>query len=506
MKAILILGALAPTVTLSLSNVRPVRRVAVIGSGISGLAVAHALTNSPCLEDQYALNSSFDVSLFDARSKLDPTAGAGIQLNGGLVVLGRINPALQQTVMDAGLLQTGVRSRCKPWNPASPFDTLLDLDLLKTVQNADSDVSNALIQEGKLVWTSIMRGALQEALYGTLPSNIRQNVQFGKVLVDLRSVREGGIECLFSDGSVVGPFDVVVGCDGIKSVCKEYVENGRILPKDAKREGDSVAVYSGLRIRYAVKDGNSEEKQAETATLSQYFGEGAYGLDGIYGAGPGQPHTKCAFLVYLDPDYVGPFKKKRARLESKPSVDENADWTQDVRKSIEVARETMLDQTKSLGVPDTDLSPTISAADRFFELGVYFHNPFSTQGWSREMTDSKGGSVVLCGDAAHALPPFLGQGSNQAIQDAYCLAKQLYAYNAEIEQGRDANLNAMLKDYENTRWPSTFGIFWKSTFLGYLETGGEDGLYARFRDVFFKTMGAVGIAERVLLSAAKPKI
>jgi hypothetical protein len=64
----------------------------------------------------------------------------------------------------------------------------------------------------------------------------------------------------------------------------------------------------------------------------------------------------------------------------------------------------------------------------------------------------------------------------------------------------------MLKDYENTRWPSTFGIFWKSTFLGYLETGGEDGLYARFRDVFFKTMGAVGIAERVLLSAAKPKI
>jgi hypothetical protein len=40
---------------------------------------------------------------------------------------------------------------------------------------------------------------------------------------------------------------------------------------------------------------------------------------------------------------------------------------------------------------------------------------------------SKGGRVVLLGDAAHAMAPFLGQGANQAIQDGYCLADRLAA-------------------------------------------------------------------------------
>jgi hypothetical protein len=42
--------------------------------------------------------------------------------------------------------------------------------------------------------------------------------------------------------------------------------------------------------------------------------------------------------------------------------------------------------------------------------------------------------------------------------------------------------------------------------LGYLETGGEEGVYAKFRDVFFKTMGVLGVAQQVLISAATPKV
>jgi len=167
----------------------------------------------------------------------------------------------------------------------------------------------------------------------------------------------------------------------------------------------------------------------------------------------------------------------------------------------------MTKQTKACGVPDGDIGPTIVSADRFFELGVYYHNPFSLAGWSKGIADSKGAFTVLCGDAAHALPPFLGQGSNQAIQDAYCMAKKLYEYNALVRLGeKGVSLGALLKEYENTRWPATFQIFWKSAFLGYLETGGKNGLYSKFRDIFFKTMGTIGVAERVLLSAAAPKV
>jgi FAD binding domain len=195
--------------------------------------------------------------------------------------------------------------------------------------------------------------------------------------------------------------------------------------------------------------------------------------------------------------------------------------------------------------------------------------------------------------AAHAMPPLLGQGANQAIQDAYCLATKLYDYNVAVateplyrkdEQEREneeiafapttpTSLRSLLQEYERIRWAATFQIFWyvgvlctaglisifeqivlavrslltskhfscalfvdnrKSVFLGYLgkcychclvvflfsstsklnsqfvvsfkETGGNDGLYAKFRDVFFKTMGILGVARIILLSAAVPKV
>ena len=354
---------------------------------------------------------------------------------------------------------------------------------------------------------------------------------------------------------------VVIGCDGVKSVCKELIETGSIS-KNRGASGGS-AVYSGIRVKYAIHDQDADEnetKKGTTATLTQYFGNGAFALDGTYGAGPNRPVTRSAFLVYLDPDYIGPFRKKTEQ-SSKPSNqnklnrndyadspllrvfdgtnnsdqnsnnkkmdDENADWTQTRENSLEEERAVLLATAKAAGIPMVQVGPTMDKANRIFSLGVYFHNPLSLQGWhtvlrSKTSPKSAAAHVVLLGDAAHALPPFLGQGSNQAIQDAYCLATQLYQYNARVyqeqhnqpsaqtvdkqEDEETHDLSWYLKQYETIRWRATIDIFWKSLFLGYLETGGTDGLYAKFRDVFFKTMGAVGVAEKILVSAAIPKV
>jgi flavin-dependent dehydrogenase len=167
----------------------------------------------------------------------------------------------------------------------------------------------------------------------------------------------------------------------------------------------------------------------------------------------------------------------------------------------------MLRQLSLSGAPDFELRGVIESADRFFELGVYAHNPFCS--WSREIPGADGSWSVVVGDAAHALPPFLGQGGNQAIQDAYCLSAKVHEYNRQLliqPLIENVKLKDFLKEYERTRWLPTFEIFLKSLFLGYLETGGFHGAYSRFRDVFFKTMGKIGVARQVLLSAAVPKV
>lgn len=347
-------------------------------------------------------------------------------------------------------------------------------------------------------------------MFETLPKAVAERAQFGKTLTGIDGGDNGGIKISFMDGSSAGPFDLVVGCDGIKSAVKEYIQTGKISKDAAKREA---AVYSGIRIRYAVQDGDDSTRSLDTSELRQYFGEGAYALTGTYGAGAGRPPAKSAFIISLDKDYFGPFKKPEAKTSQ--TVNENADWTQDVRAPAS-SRDVMMQQVKDCRIPTVDVVPTIENADRFFELGVYFHNPFSLSGWSKEVPGTNA-YCTLSGDAAHAMPPFLGQGSNQAIQDAYALAKKIYEHNArslgtfvvssidsEGDEKKEVNLKTLLKEYEQLRWETTTSISAKAGFLGYLEA--SEGFLAKFRDVFFSTMFRTGIARNIFLGAAIPKV
>jgi salicylate hydroxylase len=497
---------------------KPIQRVAIIGSGIAGLSVAHALVNSEALQQKYCTSTSSspitDVSIFDSRPNDETAQGAGIQLNGGLAVLGDINPDLQRKVWQASLPLTKIQSRGQSWfQEPKNFSTLLQLDLKKMVQEAGEEISEQLMvpiqgnsdnNKKELLFVAILRSTLQKVLLDNLPKPYQ--VQFDKKMTRIIQNPEG-VSCEFADGSVAGPFDLVVGCDGIRSAVKEYVHTGKNNNDDIVSKEPSDAIYAGLRIRFAISDGENaaQEEQPSSSTFTQYFGDGAYALHAIYGAGQNQPVSRGAYIIYLDDNYIGPIRIKDP--VDKAVTGENADWSQEA--TLETTRQNMLEQLDRTGIPDrdNDLGSTIASADRIFDLGTYFHNPFAR--WSREVKESDA-YVVLCGDAAHAFPPFLGQGANQAIQDAYCLVEKIYEYNGQVARGaaeaEEANLKTGLEDYKKIRWPATFDIFWKSVFLGYLETGGSEGLYSKFRDTFFRTLGLAGVPERVLLKAAKPTI
>ena len=66
------------------------------------------------------------------------------------------------------------------------------------------------------------------------------------------------------------------GCDGIQSAMRQFVNTGEIVA-----ESSSSAIYSGLRITFAIQEdaGTGEGGDVpEVCQFNQFFGNGAYAL------------------------------------------------------------------------------------------------------------------------------------------------------------------------------------------------------------------------------------
>lgn len=285
---------------------------------------------------------------------------------------------------------------------------------------------------------------------------------------------------------------------------KEYIEKGKISKEASKREGNAAALYSGIRVAYAVTDASESERTREPRVVKQVFADGAYLFKGTFGNGKDRPPCNCIFVTSLDDNFNGPFK--RGEFATASTVSENADWLQDEKKAKQESQMKMIQQLSDNRIPGEDIAAIIEKSDRFFELGVYFHNPFSLEGWSKKVPSTDGCYATLCGDSAHAMPPFLGQGANQAIQDCYSLAQKIHEFNQAIRDEDPVDLTSLLKVYERARWSPTTSITLKAIILGYLETGGRNGFYSKFRDVVFTILTLLGIPQRVLIDAATPKV
>lgn len=439
----------------------------------------------------------------------------GIQLTGGIAALCKISPKLQRQVSDASIPLQKVVSTCRPWfGSTNDSWKIFELDLQRAIKERDTadkekiakeeaenggienkQMDGLVAEDGEIFAYTILRGTLQRIMQTELSKEHNIDVQFDKRLCDI-SNKEGeeGITCQFTDGTQSSGYDLIVGCDGIQSAVRQYVNNGSI-----QAEKKEAAIYSGLRITFAIQE---DAKDAdEVCTFTQHFGNGAYALTSTYGAD--KSRAKGAFLVYPDENYIGPFKRqkraeedsiatsKRTSMDLAKPLDENVDWTQNKRIPKDKIQECLkILQTSS--IPGNDVASIVEKSDRFFDLGVYFYNPFTLNGWVREIKasvkDDNPKFAVLTGDAAHAMPPFLGQGANQAMQDSCSLAAKIFEYNSQVSSTSSSkpDLKALLKEYENRRWLPTTSITVKAALLGYLEVGSS--LFSNFRDVFFLVM------------------
>ena len=433
----------------------PPRRVAIVGAGIGGLALARALgTLDTGVEE---------IAVFDRRSELKPGIGGGIQINGGAAVLSRLG--LGAEMKASALPVRRILSR-----KSGGFE-LLDIDVESLVRAEPALVDD----DGTPQAYSIMRDALQRMLVAALPA--RADLQLGRSLASVRE-DESGVELVFEDGATER-FDLVVGADGLSSRVREHVEESHASSAEGgSGSGVTPPSYSGIRVQFGVVPSGGARPAGAEGEFHQWFGEGVYALTGSYGTGAADGATSdMVAVVYAD----------AAGGSGAPA--ENANW------DVSDVREACVRRLQRAGLP-AEVVAVAERCERCFELGVYEHD--ATAPWV-----SKGGHAVLVGDAAHAMAPFLGQGANQAIQDGYCLASRLAAFR---KGGLVASVIGPLQSYALLRRAPVTALQVESRLLGVMETagGGAGTLPQVVRDAFFLANGKLGVAAQVFVKGARP--
>jgi salicylate hydroxylase len=255
----------------------------------------------------------------------------------------------------------------------------------------------------------------------------------GKELINIEQKGEKVI-LYFADGTT-DEADLVIGADGIRSTVRK------------KLFKDVPAKFTGYRCLYAVAPSGTRK---EPSMLLQDYRSGY--MFGTWTAG-GEKSSDIA---------VHCFKTKTAQT---------FDWTKEDGAREEYIR--ILDERKAAD----DVRTIVTNAQRVFDWSLY--TLLVEEPWSK-------GRIVLLGDAAHATSPFVGQGANQAMQDAYCLVDKLLKHNHNHQKA--------FEEFEKIRKPHCANIIKVSGAIGAVETASWP--FSILRDKFMGTSLMIKVLEK----------
>ena len=234
----------------------------------------------------------------------------------------------------------------------------------------------------------VHRADLQQVLLDRSPAAPRLNHR----CVELRESADG-VELVFADGTRMDA-DLVIGADGLRSVTRPHVAG----PDEAVFAG--MSCFRGLVPSERVPGGDEWG-------LTLFLGPGRHLV-----AYPVGPRRLINFVAYV-PGQSWTLESWSSKGDPAEAVSAFQGWNRAV--------------TSLLG-----------AADEVGRWAIYDREP--SRHWST-------GRVTLVGDAAHPMQPHAGQGTNQAIEDAYVLAHFLSRDDLELAEA--------LRQYELFRQPRT---------------------------------------------------
>ncbi|WWD22597.1 hypothetical protein CI109_107090 [Kwoniella shandongensis] len=361
-------------------------KVGIIGAGPGGLAAAINFLRIPFV----------DLSVFDQATELREV-GAGISINENtwrhLRLLGAADKIEQYT-------KRGDSSKIDGEHRNGLTGELLS----RRFQSADPNAPPR---------SRIERYKLQRALLSQIPEDL---IQLSKKVTRIQDTTQG-VTVTFTDGSTAGPFDLVIGADGIRSVVRQHA-----FP-------DHRLSYTG-KVAYRVII--PAEKVAHVKNIP---------------SGSTFWHTTKTH-VYTDPLDNGLFEIATRAIESEEHGNK-VSWGQKVPKSQVVHHYDGYCET---------IRQIIAAPDEWLEFAMF--------GGPRLESVIHNDRIALLGDASHPLSGAFGSGAAFAFEDALILARAI-----EYTYARNQTIGEALKLYDEIRSPHYKGLY--SVLNGHADTARE---------------------------------
>jgi 2-polyprenyl-6-methoxyphenol hydroxylase-like FAD-dependent oxidoreductase len=312
-------------------------RIVIVGGGIAGLCLRLALDDR-----------RWDVDLVERNSAAEPLgAGLAVQPN-AMRVLRRLGVAA--AVERAGT----VISRFQYRDRSGAMLCDVDLPALWADVGPFVGITRSALHE-------VLRCGVDRCRAGTAVTSV--------------SERDGRMWVAFDDHRTEGPYDLVVGADGIGSVVRRFVA------------GPAEPVYGGQMVWRSL----AEFPDRCGPEAVQFF----LGDDRFFGLCPAGDQHLYGFGTRATPRRDDPVELRRRRLR---------------------------EAFGGFAPPVTGYLSRITS-DAVIHCGPI--EWYADVAWRR-------GRAVLAGDAAHAMSPMMGQGACLAIEDAFVLAEEL-GRQADIE-------------------------------------------------------------------------
>ena len=383
-------------------------RIAIVGAGLSGLAVANGL-----LKDS---SGRFDVQVYERDTIAFDSERGGYQVRISSNGLGAL-----KTVADEELWKSlrevweGDDAKAPALVDPSTFNIHLRLGDLK------------IYPKSRPVSRLLLRHALLRPLLAA------KRVHLSHKFENFTLGQDGGVQLHFTDRDSQSA-DILIAADGSGSQVNRQVGlNNKIKLKDW------ILVQSRGIIDKATRD-KLPRSLLESGAVMTMGGKDICGYASVYAATP-DPSNKDNEEFNLFWSAVLPTARGEQLLEM-------ADH--DPKKVVPLFADYLRDE---LGYGEIFPSIVRSATDRP-RTGVVSSSVKPNEDWRKGI--DKNARIILLGDALHPMTPGRGMGANQALTDAGNLVKLLTAATFEKGVPSDKELADLVGDFDAEMYPRAF--------------------------------------------------